>query len=164
MRGRGVSRERFPGPVDVIGIAACQSADGRPLHLPGDGLHRLEVARRSNRIARLDDVHAEVLERMGDFEFLGQVHTGPRRLLPIAQRGIENNQAVSGHGRTPLGKNPSASEDLVGCLAWRSGSDKRKKPWNFAGPRAGVISSLLRQTTAHLGPIPRKGEQKVQKE
>ena len=41
------------GAVDVGRVAAGQSADNRPMHLAGDGLYRLEIARRGDREARL---------------------------------------------------------------------------------------------------------------
>jgi len=51
----------LPGPVDVVVVAARQAADDRALDLPGDGLHRLEVARRGDGKAGLDHVHAQIV-------------------------------------------------------------------------------------------------------
>ena len=51
--------ERLPGAVDVALVAAGQAADGRAGDLGGDRADRLEVARRGDREAGLDDVDAE---------------------------------------------------------------------------------------------------------
>src|SRR5205823_14275355 len=103
--------ERLPGPVDVVRIAARQAADHRPLDLPGNRLHRLEITRRGDREARFDDIDAEVLERLGDLQLFPQVHAGAWRLLAVAKRRVENDQAiVVGHGRAPF--------------------KRKKQPWN----------------------------------
>ena len=65
-----------------------------PWTCAGDGLHRLEVAGRGDGEAGLDDVHAEVLEGAGDLELLGQVHAAAGALLAVAQRGVEDDDAV----------------------------------------------------------------------
>ena len=52
--------EGLAGAVDVLAVAAGQAADDRPVDLLRDGLHRLEVARRGDREAGFDHVHAEV--------------------------------------------------------------------------------------------------------
>ena len=94
MRGSAASLERFAGAVDVGVVAAGQAADDRPAHFAGDGLHRLEIAGRRDREAGLDDVHAQVRKRVGDLQLLGQVHAGAGRLLAVAQRRVENQNAV----------------------------------------------------------------------
>src|SRR6202030_185433 len=52
--------------------------------------HRLEVARGRDREARLDDVHAEPRELLGDLELLGRVERDAGRLLAVAQRRIQD--------------------------------------------------------------------------
>ena len=88
-----------------------------PWTCAGDGLHRLEVAGRGDREAGLDDVHAEVAEGVGDLELLGEVHAGAGGLLAVAQGGVEDDQAVVGHG--------------VEAPA------QTKRPWDDCRPRAG---------------------------
>ena len=59
-----------------------------------------EVATRCGRKAGLDHVHAEIGERAGDPQLLWQRHAASRRLLAVAQRGVENQhtvRVVSGH-------------------------------------------------------------------
>ena len=114
--------ERLPSPINVIRVAARQTADHRPLDLPGNRLHRLEIARRGDREARFDDVDTEVLERLGDLQLFPQVHAGAWRLLAVAKRRVENDQAiVVGHGHAPF--------------------KRKKEPWN-GSPRAD-ISKLI---------------------
>jgi hypothetical protein len=94
--------ERPPGSVNVLVIAAREPADGRAAHLLGNLPHGLEVARRSNRKAGLNDVDAQLEQRVGDFQFFGNVHAGARRLLAVAQRRIEDsNGSCSGHLLNP---------------------------------------------------------------
>jgi len=81
---------RLPGPVDVFGVAAREACDDRSLDLSGDGADSLEVTRRGNREAGLDDVHVQVRKGLGQLELLGDVHAGTGGLLPVAQRGVED--------------------------------------------------------------------------
>ena len=94
MRGRGGVLDRLGGAVDVRRVAAGQAADDRPVDLAGDRLHRLEVAGRGDREAGLDHVHAEVGEGAGHLQLLAQVHAAAGALLPVAQRGVEDDHAV----------------------------------------------------------------------
>ena len=59
-----------------------------------DGLDRLEVARRRGGEAGLDHVDAELAERARDLELLLEVHRRAGRLLAVAQRGVEDDDAV----------------------------------------------------------------------
>src|SRR5438552_3549746 len=86
----------FGGPIDVGDVAAGQAANGRPLDLPGDGLHRLEITGGRDGEARFDDVHSQVFERVRDLELLGQVHAGAGGLFAVTQRRVEDHQAVVG--------------------------------------------------------------------
>ena len=62
-----------------------------PRILCGDRADRLEVAGRGDREAGLDDVDAEVGQRPGDLQLLGQVHARAGRLLAVAQRRVEDS-------------------------------------------------------------------------
>ena len=94
IRGRSLSRDRLPRTIDVGGVGAGQAADDRAVDLAGDRPHGLEVARRGDREAGLDDVHAEARELLGDLELLGRVERDARRLLAVAQRRVEQQDAV----------------------------------------------------------------------
>ena len=101
--------ERFPGPVDVGVVAASQAADPRALHHLRDLTHALEVARRCDREAGLDHVHPEQHERLGDLQFLGEVHARPGRLLAVAERGVEDaDWAGRGHRKSSVPGSPSS--------------------------------------------------------
>ena len=93
----------LPGGVDVPLVASREPADdrhvavfpdGRVPHLDGDGSHGVEVVGRGGREARLDDVDAEAGELARDDELLGAGHGGPRGLLPVAERGVEDANVV----------------------------------------------------------------------
>ena len=65
----------------------------------------LEVAGRSDGEASLDHVHAQAHQGLGHLHFFGQVHARARRLLAVAERGVEDHNASrficgtwSGHG------------------------------------------------------------------
>ena len=73
-----------------------------PSTCAADRLDRLEVARRRGGEARLDHVDAEVAQRPRDLELLPEVHRRAGRLLAVAQRGVEDDDAVLrgvAHGR-----------------------------------------------------------------
>ncbi len=91
--------DRAPGGVDVPLVGAGQAADDRPFDRLRDPLDRLEVPRRGDREAGLDHVDAEARELLGDLQLLDRVQRDPRRLLPVAQGGVEDVDAV-GVGRS----------------------------------------------------------------
>ena len=84
----------LPCTIDVRRVRAGQAGDDRALDLAGDRLHRLEVAGRGDREAGLDDVDAQPRELVGDLELLGRVQRDARRLLAVAQRGVEDLYVV----------------------------------------------------------------------
>lgn len=93
----------LPGGVDVPLVAPREAADdghmailpdGCVPHLDGDGSHGIKVIRRGRREARLDDVDAEAGELARDDELLRAGHGGPRGLLPVAERGVEDANIV----------------------------------------------------------------------
>src|SRR5215208_1540682 len=71
--------------------------DDRAVHLARDRAHRLEVTRRGDREAGLDDVDAEAGELVCDLELLGGVQRDARRQLAVAQRGVEDDDPVVVH-------------------------------------------------------------------
>ena len=94
MRGRSESLTAFQAASMSCYARAREAADHRALHLARDRLHRLEVAGRGDREAGLDDVHAEPRELLRDLELLLLVERDPRRLLPVAQGGVEDLYSV----------------------------------------------------------------------
>jgi len=75
-------------------MGARQGGDDRALDLPCDRLHRLEVAGRRDREPGLDDVDPETRQLLGDLELLRDVEGDARRLLAVAQRGVEDQYSV----------------------------------------------------------------------
>jgi hypothetical protein len=84
----------LPGAVDVGRVGAGQARDDRPLDLAGDGLHGLEVARRGDGEAALDDVDAQPRELVRDLELLLAIERDARGLLAVPQRRVEDEDAV----------------------------------------------------------------------
>ena len=77
-----------------VALARARPAMIGPCDLAGDRLNGLEVARRGDREAGLDDVDAEPRELVRDLELLGRVQRDARRLLAVAQRRVEDQYSV----------------------------------------------------------------------
>src|SRR5262249_13541580 len=92
--------DRPDGAVDVLLARAGERQHDRARDRLGDAAYRLEVTSGGRREARLDDVDAEMLELACDRELLLDVHGGARRLLAVAERGVEDPYPV--HRRSPL--------------------------------------------------------------
>ena len=85
---------RLPAAVDVLEVGAGEAADHRVLRHLRDAAHRLEVAVRGDREARLDDVDAHLVEERRDLQLLLERHGGAGRLLAVAEGGVEDEDAV----------------------------------------------------------------------
>ena len=85
------------GGIDVPHMNAREAGDDGALDLAGDRLHGLEVARRGDREAGLDDVDPQPRELVRDLELLARVQRDPRRLLAVSQGGVEDDYAVVIH-------------------------------------------------------------------
>ena len=104
MDGAGGQEDVDPRPLGVLHApprrGRCRrrgSGPGRRSTAPrtvwaicADGL---EVAGRGDGEAGLDDVDAQVDQRLGDLHLLGQVHARAGRLLAVAERGVENHDS-----------------------------------------------------------------------
>ena len=94
MRGPRCVLDRTPRGVDVGLVGARETADRRALDVARDRLDGLEVAGRGDREARLDHVDAEARELLRDLDLLLGVQRDPGRLLPVAQRRVEDLDPV----------------------------------------------------------------------
>ena len=94
IRGRWESLIASPGGIDVGLVGSGQAADDRPLDLARDRLDGLEVAGRGDREAGLDHVDAQARELLGDLDLLLGVQRDAGRLLAVAQRRVEDVDAV----------------------------------------------------------------------
>jgi hypothetical protein len=92
-RARGVAY-RLPGSLDVGRLSAASPQMTGPSTCRAIGPHRVEVAGRGDREARLDDVDAQPCELLRDLELLGAVEADPRRLLAVAQGGVEEDDPL----------------------------------------------------------------------
>src|ERR1043165_8140088 len=98
--------DRLPRALDVDPRRAGEPADDRrqgaqcrrTADLAGDRAHGLEVTGGRRWKAGLDDIYAEPRQRARDLELLGVRHRRARRLLAVAQRGVEDsNIRAVGH-------------------------------------------------------------------
>ena len=90
----------------------AQAGDDGILDAASDRLHGLEVAFRGDREAGLDDVDAHLVQEIGDLQLLFQVHGGAGALLAVAQRGVEDQDAIGAGARGEIAR----GLDLLGFL------------------------------------------------
>ena len=93
-RAAGV-RQRLGGAFHIERAAARQGRHLRPGKLAADGLHRFEIAFRGDGEAGFQDVHAEFHQFAGHAQLFRDGHAAARRLLAVAQRGVEDVYAVA---------------------------------------------------------------------
>ena len=129
--------EGLPGAVDVGIVATGQAADDRATDRGGDLPDAGEVARRRDREAGFDDVDPELLERLGDLHLLGEVHARPRRLLAVAEGGVEDADRSGGrHGRprgTPADKNRGSAGERAGIAGAAAMAHRGPRPATESG-------------------------------
>ena len=97
-------------------------------------LHRLEVALARDREAGLDHVDAEPLELARDRELLVEVHAAARRLLAVAQRRVEDPDAVRS-SLHPRGSGSCSGPSVAGDLLERHAGEAAPAA-TPPGPRA----------------------------
>ena len=137
----------LPGLVDVLAPAAGEPRDDRSVaasDLPRDPPYALQVVRARGREAGLHDVDAEHGELARHLEFLGARHRCARRLLAVAQRGVEDPDVVavrpwSRHRYTSLAsrngiiRRSSRPTSSIGCvLSFARRGSKRGRPFRFS--------------------------------
>ena len=93
--------------LNVLALGAGQRRDARrallAADLGGDGAHALKVAVAGDGEPRLQDVHAEHGELLGHTPLLFVVHGAARRLLAVAQSGVEEDDlVVRSHQKAPF--------------------------------------------------------------
>ena len=94
MRGRSASLTAFQAASMSPTWMRARPAITGPWTSRGDRLDRLEVARRGDREAGLDDVDAEARELVRDLQLLARVERDAGRLLAVAQRRVEDQYSV----------------------------------------------------------------------
>ena len=85
------------GHLDVFGLGAGQRGDARLANGLGDGGDGREVALRGHGEAGLDDIHAQIFQGMGHGQLFLRRHAAAGRLFAVAQRGVEEDNAIGRH-------------------------------------------------------------------
>src|SRR5262249_43853409 len=132
----------------------------------GDASAGFEIAGRGGGEPRLDDVDVEPLELAGNGNLLFDVHGASRRLLAIAQGGVEDPHVIgSGGFNIEVGHRSSPRLPLDSSEKAAS-SKKGNAPGGFFGPPPGALVSVLRGRSDPFrdapGVGPRKGQAKKQ--
>ncbi len=82
------------GHLDVFSLGAGQRGDARLADGLGDGGDGREVALGGHGKAGLDDVHAQILQGVSHGELFLRGHAAARRLLAVAQGGVEEDYVI----------------------------------------------------------------------
>src|SRR5450432_4782357 len=98
-RAAGLALLEGPGGALDVGRHAAGQRRDLDVHLGTHGAHGLEVALGRDGEPGLEDVHAEVAELVRHAQLLGHGHAATGRLLAVAQRGVEDEDAVRGDPR-----------------------------------------------------------------
>ncbi len=80
--------------LNISGVATGKSTNNRAEVLIRYGFDRFEIAGRSGREARFDNVHVQFGQRLGNAEFLAERHTTARGLFSVPQCRVENSYPV----------------------------------------------------------------------
>ena len=84
-------RKGTGGFIDILGTATRQRGNHGTAHFAGDVRDGVGVGRRRDRESCLDDVHAQRVQRAGHLHLGRHFQRKARRLLPVAQRGVEDS-------------------------------------------------------------------------
>ena len=76
--------------INILLHCTSQRTDGWPCNRLGNLHHRIEVARAWNREARLNDINAQLLQRLSHLNLLNRVQLTSWNLLAIAKGCVEN--------------------------------------------------------------------------
>ncbi len=91
--------QRFLRPLNIVVQTAGQSADGGPISIsPCDFRDSFKVSGRSDRKSGFDHIHSQFHQRTSHLQLFAGVHAATGRLFAITQRGIKNDDPVTGHG------------------------------------------------------------------
>ena len=127
--------------LDILIHGTCQTAYGAGVtgNL-SDFVNRLKIARAGNRKTGLDNIHVHTHKLARDDELLLGIHAGARRLLTVAQSGIEDCD-FAGHGSSCTSKPPGDYVQHVGLCRHVQAKD-RKTPERSYGPQSMVSYAL----------------------
>ena len=92
-RARGFL-QGVPRAIDVLAIAAREPRNHGASDSARDLSHGLEVAVRGDGKAGLEHVDAELRQRLRHAKLAVEIHARARRLLAVAQRGVEDQNSI----------------------------------------------------------------------
>ena len=148
--------ERLGTGADVLLEAAAETGDDRPLDLLGDGRDSGEVAGGAVGEAGLDDVDTEPCQLVGDGQLVLGAEGHARRLLAVAQRGVEDGERLQ-LLRSPLHEERIAETDRVPAGSARSPLAAYAAPLVGsvrAGAHAPVLSTVPSPSDASTSSMP----------
>ena len=148
------------GAVDVARMSAREAGDHGAVDLAGDRPDGLEVTGRGGREAGLDHVHAQARELVRDLELLAGVQRDARRLLAVAQGGVEDDDSVV-HGAPLVGFSCSFFSWVRGYAAATRYSPRGGRRRRRERPRCAIplrsVSAARRGCRAPSGRRRRRG-------
>ena len=82
--------QRLNGYVDILLHSPRQGADGGPCDSLRNLYDAVEIARRADGEASLDDIHAQCLQRLSHLNLFNRVQLTAGHLLAVSQGCVEN--------------------------------------------------------------------------
>ena len=92
--------DRLARPRNIVFVGTRQRTHGGILDGLGNGVDRIEVARRGRRETGLDHIDAHLFKLAGNTQLFFLGHRGARALLAVAQGRIKNDEMLL-HENTP---------------------------------------------------------------
>ena len=86
--------QRMGGALYIERAGTGERSDHRAADRLTDRTDGLEIAFRGDRKARLQNVHAQIVERMRHLDLFRRAHAAAGRLLAVAQRGVKEDDPV----------------------------------------------------------------------
>src|SRR5438128_12631758 len=97
----GSALERLPRAFDIRGASTRQACNDRPVNCSRNRLYSREITGRGDGKSSLDHIHAQTVELVRQTQLFLHVHAATRRLLAIAQGGVEYRNLRSFHAQDP---------------------------------------------------------------
>src|ERR1700688_4374923 len=98
------SFQSLPGAFDIRTAGTGKSNDDGAANDAGNSPYRFKITVGGNGESGLDDINAETVQLMRQAQLFLVIHAATGRLLPVAQGGIENddaNRLLRRHGFLP---------------------------------------------------------------
>ena len=109
--------------INITKIRTSQPTDNGVFCLFANVADGFEIAFRCNGKSGFDDIDAHLIKQLGNFQLFSMAHRGAGALFAVAQRGVEDNDAVFGisncHG-VSLSMSPKSVARAVHPLSARA--------------------------------------------